>query len=363
MKSPDKLGYYRHSFHHGGKRYITTGKTKAEAIKKAALKEAALKRGEIGISNNMTVRRWSEEWLETYKKGNVTDKSYSNDKRFITVLSSAIGNMRLKDVRDIHLQKILNERRGKSRSDVLHLRNIIRAVFRQARISRLIPYDPSESLTLPSAIENKRRSVTESERSWILKTASAHHAGLWVKMMLYCGLRPGELMALQWKDIDFNRGVVRISKAKESGKHDIKAPKTDAGNRSVPIPSIYLSELRSVCRSPFEFMFIQKTKDSPLTETSFYCAWHSFLRDMDIAMGAKVYRNQIIYSLVANDLSPYCLRHTYCTDLEAAGVPINVAKELMGHSDITVTANIYTHKSDRALTDAAQKINAFHMSM
>lgn len=66
-------------------------------------------------------------------------------------------------------------------------------------------------------------------------------------------------------------------------------------------------------------------------------------------MGATVYRNQIIRSVVADDLTPYCLRHTFCTDLQKAGVPINVAKELMGHADISTTANIYTHKDMEVL--------------
>lgn len=70
---------------------------------------------------------------------------------------------------------------------------------------------------------------------------------------------------------------------------------------------------------------------------------------MDIHMGAKLYRNKIIESKVAEDLTPYCLRHTFCTDLQKAGVPINVAKELMGHADIQTTANIYTHKDQKVL--------------
>ena len=53
------------------------------------------------------------------------------------------------------------------------------------------------------------------------------------------------------------------------------------------------------------------------------------------------------------------MRHTYCTDLQAAGVPINVAKELMGHSDIALTARIYTHKSEEAFESAAALMNNF----
>lgn len=59
-----------------------------------------------------------------------------------------------------------------------------------------------------------------------------------------------------------------------------------------------------------------------------------------------------VLSVVASDFVPYCLRHTFCTDLQKKGMPINVAKYLMGHSDISVTANIYTH-----ITDAANKIS------
>lgn len=77
--------------------------------------------------------------------------------------------------------------------------------------------------------------------------------------------------------------------------------------------------------------------------------WKSFIRELDIHMGAKVYRNKIIKSVVAPDLTPYCLRHTFCTDLQRAGVALNVAKELMGHSDVSVTANIYTHKDNDVL--------------
>ncbi len=59
------------------------------------------------------------------------------------------------------------------------------------------------------------------------------------------------------------------------------------------------------------------------------------------------------------DVTMYCLRHTYCTDLQTAGVPINVAKDFMGHSSITLTANIYTHTSDKSWLDASDKYNAF----
>lgn len=95
--------------------------------------------------------------------------------------------------------------------------------------------------------------------------------------------------------------------------------------------------------------------------------WEVFKKYVDVELGAKEVKIKpegkrkhttvIQDSVVADDLVPYCLRHTYCTDLQRAGVPINVAKDLMGHSDISVTANIYTHTTDDVLDDAKAKIN------
>ena len=64
--------------------------------------------------------------------------------------------------------------------------------------------------------------------------------------------------------------------------------------------------------------------------------------------------------LVGRDLTPYCLRHTYCTDLQNAGVPINVAKYLMGHSDIRVTANIYTHHTEDVSKSAIKAMEHYY---
>lgn len=68
--------------------------------------------------------------------------------------------------------------------------------------------------------------------------------------------------------------------------------------------------------------------------------------------------NQIIkLSEAVPPLVPYDLRHTYCTDLERAGVPINVASQLMGHSSIEITAKIYTHTTEDVFADAAAKLD------
>ena len=76
--------------------------------------------------------------------------------------------------------------------------------------------------------------------------------------------------------------------------------------------------------------------------------------------GYKCYRNQLQPPLpLAEDFVPYCLRHTFCTNLAKAGVDIRTAQKLMGHSNIQMTANIYTHVDDSQIQIAAEKMDLF----
>lgn len=253
--------------------------------------------------------------------------------------------MQLRDVKTIQLQAILNEQAGKSASHVKKLRMVMRELFRYARQLRIIEYDPAELLELPSSIRRTRRSITEEERAAILAVAEYHRAGAWVRMLLYTGMRPGETIALTWGDIDLESKEIHVRAAKESGANRVKEPKTQAGIRTIPIREVYLPYLLAEAEkghAPSDLVFT--TPGGKMhTEDSLRRLWKSFIREVDLHMGAITYRNKIIESKVAPDLVPYCLRHTFCTDLEKAGISLNVAKELMGHADVKTTANIYTH--------------------
>lgn len=109
-----------------------------------------------------------------------------------------------------------------------------------------------------------------------------------------------------------------------------------------------------------QYVFVKcKNPNLPMDENAFYHAWYNFKREMDISNSAKVYRNQITKSTLAPDLEPYLLRHTFCTDCQSAGVPLNVAKELMGHSDIFVTAKIYTHMVDEVFEQNRKRLDEY----
>lgn len=345
-----KQEHVRKTARYNGKKYEATGKTEMEAMTRLAEKIAAAKRGEETIGGSMTVNAWFSEWKQTYKdpKG-LTPKSLGMyDEKYNGYIKPAIGHMKLKDIKDVHLQRILNGQAGKSASHVKKLRMVLQEMFKRARQSRLIPYDPAELLELPSVTHGKRRSITEEERKAILEVAETHPGGLWVMTLLYTGMRPGETASLTWADVDFKNNEIHVHTAKESGSKIIKAPKTASGVRDIPIHSKLLPRLIAAKGEPFSPVF-PNAKGGCMDDDTMRRRWKSFIRALDIHMGAEVKRNKIVKSKLSNDLTTYCLRHTFCTDLQKSGVPINVAKDLMGHSDIQTTANIYTHRDNETL--------------
>lgn len=354
----EKYTYIRKTITWEGRRYEVRGKTEQEACEKLAELITALKQGELAISGDTTVDQWYLQWKATYKEpAGLTKKSLGlYDEKYNGYISPAVGAMKIKDVRDLHLQTILNTQAGKSYSHVSKLRMVMQELFRQARRSRFIIYDPAEGLLLPDSVKRSHRTITEEERKHILAVAKEHPAGLWVLTILYTGLRPGEAAALLWKDIDFDRNEIHVYKAVESGSRDIKSPKTEAGFRDIPMRKELRERMWEVQGEPDLPVFPNANGRFP-SANSLRRMWTTFAEALDIHMGAKVVDGTIVKHALADDLTPYCLRHTFCTDLQRAGVPINVAKELMGHANISVTANIYTHRDQSVLHTNMAKLD------
>lgn len=341
-------GFYRHTWTFEGKRYSVRAKSERDLWKKVAEKEQLLKSGMITTNENTPVSKWFSDYLETYKRPAVTERTYKQLQSYVrNYISPSIGSRRIKDIRTIDLQRTLNECAGQSLSQVTKLRNLICSAFRQARIDRVIVFDPAEGVTMPDAEEGTHRPVTDDERRHILAVCETHRAGMWILFMLHTGARPDETRKALWEDIDFKARKVVLHSAKN-----------DYGDRIVPMSQTLYDLLRS--KAGDGYIFVQPTTGRPHTKTSMRQMWETFKRKLDIHMGAKTFRGAIIpeTSVVAEDLVPYCMRHTYATDLQTAGVPINIAKDLLGHKHITMTARIYTHLSEEAFSSAAAKVYA-----
>lgn len=389
--------YISKSFRFDGRVYNVKGRTEKECYEKMAAKKEMLRRGEVK-PKALTVEAWAGMWLETYLKpkvrkpgapklkGTMTQKSYAMyDEKLRGYILPAIGRLRLSDVRDVDLQKILNQQAETSFSHASKVRMIMRAMFKQAHVSRLIVYDPALALTLPAVKQGGRRSLTEEEREVLLAVAKTHRCGSWVRFMLYEGLRPGETAALKVKHLDFDRGLISVQESVESGSGVVGEPKTAAGIRYVFIADEIRDELQAAVKDKDaeDFVFPQTDSKTMMTAGTIQNNWRYFTRQMDLAMGAETTSHGHIYDpkdlradgspiypdpndkteprnghKLAGDLVLYCLRHTYCTDLGKKGVPIEDIKYLMGHEDITMTLTVYSHPGEETAERAAKIVRA-----
>ncbi len=284
------------------------------------------------------------------KNADCSQVNKDNYKNYVyTHIIPYFANYKLCEIHEDDCQRFLNKYVGYSKANVSKIRMTLRRVLRKAQKQKLIGENPAEDIVLPQVTVGKRRPITDEERTLILNQVPNHYAGTMVLTMLCCGLRPAEIRRMKWDWIDFNNSILTVGKSK-----------TKAGTgRKIPIPPQLKSALieHKLKGQNDKWIFVRyKNHQLPLDENAFYHAWHNFCKEMDIANGATVYRNQITKSTLAPDLEPYLLRHTFCTDCQAAGVPLNVAKELMGHSDISVTAKIYTHMVDEVFEQNRKRL-------
>ena len=128
-----------------GKRYEVRALTEEEAIEKLAILKDQLKRGMKSDRETMTVNDWFAEWLEIYKQpAGLTEKSLAMyQEKFDIYIRPAIGPMKLKDVTEATLQRILNQQAGMSFPHVSKLRLVMKAIFSRAHASHMIRWDPS----------------------------------------------------------------------------------------------------------------------------------------------------------------------------------------------------------------------------
>ena len=234
---------------------------------------------------------------------------------------------------------------------------ICEQIFEMAIENRVIDYNPAKYIRIPQkAPEDHRRALTDEEQEWIVNTP--HRAQRAAMIMMYAGLRRGELIPLQWKDINFDEGTISITKSVEfvSGKAVEKiGGKTDMSVRVIDIPSILkeflLNEYHTAKATPFQIV-CPGADGNMMTEAGFRRLWESYIRDLNFKYGnrldkkgklAKSKYNSNGVEITIPRFTPHWLRHTFATLLYLSGVDVLTAKEQLGHSDIKTTLSIYTH--------------------
>ena len=232
---------------------------------------------------------------------------------------------------------------------------------------RTVTVNPALGISIPAGAKKaQRREAPEDDIVEAIKArAGSAFWGEFALFLVYTGLRRGEALGLQWRDIDFERRQISCTKnLSYHGVHRIGAPKTEAGIRTVPLLPPAEKLLRPMCGAPDDYVFHGADPKKFLSRSTYLKHWNHYCRDMGFFTDAPaevVGKNghRYLKHSFRNTLTPHALRHGYATTLYEAGVDVHTARALLGHAHVETTIAIYTHLRQRKKQESIDKLVAY----
>lgn len=330
---------------------------------------------------NFTLNEWFELWFRDVKSKKLKAPS-------IPVIRNAykrtfgfyIGEMHIKDIMPLDIQGVLNamEAKGASTNTMNTILGRVRECFDFAIGNRLIKTNPCLAVVVPWVYKRAKEEIalTQKEQDAFLEVME----GNWYKELFYficlTGARVGEVGGLKWKDIDFTRKKIKIRRSLSCNYVDgtktemLVPPKTTNSEREIP----FMGEMEEILRSQYEK---QKKLKADLGErwrskgeftnlvftTGMGSPCSRYIIEKEIKKALKELRTREAYQAMEEhrepalirEFHPHSLRHTFATRCFENNMNPKVVQKLMGHSNINITLNIYTHVMESRMEDEIKK--------
>ena len=333
-----------------------------------------------------TFGEWAERWLRK-KKGKISEGRYQTYairvKKMDDISNIPISELSVSDCQDI-IDKYTAD--GAAHKTLKEYKSVMSQICQYAIVNRVMDFNPVQGIELPPEYihdEDKepRRALTEEEQKWIIAPTN-HRAHTAAMIMLFAGLRRGELLALNWTDINIPKRTITVNKAVAMEK-DIPrikpCTKTKSGMRTVNIPPILAEYLRDQRSKAKTLLVCPNTKGSLMSGSSWRKLWNSYLKELNFRFGdfdgilitdskgslKEFKKPQSLNApekipMVIPQITAHWLRHTFITNMYLAGVDVMTAKEQAGHADITTTMEIYTHLNAEHKEEQMDKLNDYY---
>ena len=312
----------------------------------------------VSLGGGMTVLELVKKYIS--QKTGVRHNTEANYNFVINIIKKeAFGNKRIDKVKlsDAKGWLIKLQADGRGYSTIHTVRGVVRSAFQMAVDDDLIRKNPFE-FQLATVVVNDsvtREAITRKQQRAFLEFIKAdkhfnrYYEGIYI--LFHTGLRISEFVGLTISDIDLENGKINIDhqlQRKRNMEYIIEATKTDSGTRMVP-----MTEEVQEC-----FRFIITNRKKPKKEPVIYdknrVSYKGFLyldkNDMPmVALHWEKYFQHIcekynkIYKEELPKITPHVCRHTFCSNMAKSGMNPKTLQKIMGHSDIGVTLNTYTH--------------------
>jgi integrase len=334
-------------------------KTKADCVAKLeSLKESVAPATAVKIRADMPFGEWMEFWYENYSKPMLRPSSQRSYEDFIRLyIRPKLGSVPLNKLTMNDLQRFFNwmrkdgrtlhgETRGGGLSDnmVRNCHSLCRRALEKAVAERLIVKNPIEECKAPPIRRQEMQLLTREELQRLLIQAKDEGYYEVFLLELTTGLRVGELMALQWDDLNFKTGELRIERQVYRTKEEllIQEPKTKASIRTVILPSPVVEALKEYKKTvSSQWMFPSPKKE-----------------DAPLAPAATSHRlSKILSHAGCKKVRFHDLRHVFATNALEHGMDVKTLSTAIGHVSSATTLNVYAHVTDDMQRQAAAKID------
>ena len=305
-------------------------------------------------------------WFDSAYKNTVKESTYVKTKEMFRVhILPAFGSMKLNKISVTYCQTTVNNWCD-SLAKYRVMKNYVTKVLDYSIALGLLKDNPMRKITMP-----KRKEIVDGEKveNYYNKEELQHFLNCiksdgftrWhalFRLLAFSGMRKGEALALEWKDIDFNQSTVTVNKTLARGENNkliIQSPKTKTSFRTVsvdPGTMQLLKEWRKEQATDFLKLGINTMNPSQVVFTNY--------KNDYMQLASVTNRiNKIIKKHDLKVITVHGLRHTHCSLLFESGASIQEVKERLGHSDIQTTMNIYTHVTQQAKEGMAEKFAAY----
>ncbi len=278
---------------------------------------------------------WLDEWFCNYIRPSSKRRTCERYSEIIEKrLKVKLGEYELDELTPLVLQRYITELKGLAANSVNGIITVIQNSLKLAYALGTIKEYAADKIRRPKTKEKEVTCFTLSEQKKIERAALAGKKTKWLGIVvcLYTGLRIGELLALEWKDVDFQKGMLTVSKSRHEGKdengryaHIVESPKTVSSRRCIPLPKQILCELRMLKRKS-RSLYVISNGESSIPVRSYQRSFERLLKKLDIPHKGF-----------------HALRHTFATRALECGMDVKMLSELLGHKDPAVTLRRYVH--------------------
>ncbi len=282
---------------------------------------------------------WLNIWLENYIKPSVKVRTYERYSLVIDKhIAKALCEYEINALSALVLQNYITQLlqngncktgRGLSANSVNAVISVIQGSLKTAHLLGLTKEYTADKLKRPKLKEKPVECFTLAEQKQIEQAVlNGKKDKLYgIILCLYSGLRIGELIALQWSDIDFAKGILTVSKSCHDGKDGlvIDEPKTATSRRVIPLPKQLLPILKAKKKNSRSSYFVS-AKGSAVAVRSYQRSFELLLKKLKITHKGF-----------------HSLRHTFATRALECGMDVKTLSEILGHKNPTVTLNRYAH--------------------